>query len=56
MTLQTNFALGVQWVPSDEGLDYADGRLFYLGMQDLYYTYTMFIVQGKLLFMSTVPP
>lgn len=42
-----NLYRGVQWVPSDEGLDYADGRLFYLGMQDLYYTYTMFIVQGE---------
>jgi len=42
-----NLYRGVQWVPDGEGLDPADGRIFYLGMQDLYYTYTMFLVQAE---------
>lgn len=41
-----NLYRGVQWVPA-EGLEPADGRLFYLGMSDLYYTYTFFLVQAE---------
>lgn len=41
-----NLYRNVQWYGVTEGKKDAAGRLFYLGMQDQFYTYTMFMMQG----------
>ena len=41
-----NLYRNVQWYGTSKGTSDADGRLFYLGMQDQFYTFTMFMMQG----------
>jgi len=44
---QPNLYRNVQWYGADPGTKDADGKLFYLAMQDQYYTFTMFVMQGR---------
>jgi len=41
-----NLYRNVQWYGTRPGTKDADGRLFYMGMTDQFYTYTMFMMQG----------
>jgi len=41
-----NLYRNVQWYGTTKGTKDADGRLFYIGMTDQFYTYTMFMMQG----------
>ena len=41
-----NLYRNIQWFGTSKGTTDADGRLFYLGMTDQFYTYTMFMMQG----------
>lgn len=41
-----NLYRSLQWHGVSEGTKSADGRLFYIGMQAQFYTYTMFMTQG----------
>ena len=41
-----NLYRDLQWLGTTEGTGDCDGRLFYLGMQDQFYTFTMFMIQG----------
>ena len=41
-----NLYRSLQWYGVTEGKKDAAGKLFYLGMQDQFYTYTMFMIQG----------
>ena len=41
-----NLYRNVQWYGTSKGTSDADGRLFYLGMQDQLYSFTMFMMQG----------
>ena len=42
-----NLYRGVQWYGVDEGKAHADGRLFYSGMSDQFYTFTMFMMASR---------
>ena len=42
-----NLYRGVQWYGVDEGKKHADGRLFYCGMNDQVYSFTMFEMQAR---------